>query len=466
MTIRSLRSTLLWMLIPAVVLVAALSWWISRIELEDQVSAAFDRALAGALQSIAVNVSTESGGLAMEQPFYMLEFLEHATDSPVYFRVASEDGLSEIGYTQLPLPAFRLPENAQPVFYDAEYFGEPLRMAAMALGPSRLSAPLGSRIIIQVGETTEGREAFMHRVAMQWLRKDAAILLLFVLLISVGTILALRPLRETSEHVLKRSSGNLLPIDESTLPREVRPLVEAINVHMERNATKAATQRQFLDDTSHQLRTPLSVLMMQVEYARTLAVTDEMKEVLAAIEQRLRNTIQLTNQMLALGRVHDAADQLRAGESLQTVDLCAIARDVVAELLGAARRKRQDFGLEVPDFSVNVQGIGWLIHQALSNMVENAIKYSPAQAHITVSVSLIGGEAVLQVEDDGPGMSEKDISLAGRRFRRGDAGKRVHSAGLGLAIVQTIADINHARLELESVTGRPGLVVRMIFAAS
>lgn len=464
MALNSIRSTLLWILIPAIVLTSVLSLWISSVELTDRVNAAFDRALAGALQSIALNVNTESGGLAMEQPFYMIEFMELATDSRVYFRVSTEDGLSEIGYSELPLPEEMHLEDGRPVFYNGEYFGEPLRLATMALSSSeRLATPLGSRIIIQVAESIAGRDEFIRRVLLQTVRKDVALLLLFVLLVSGGAILALRPLRETSEVIHQRASGNLQPIDETSLPREVRPLIHAINLHMERYARKTTTQQQFLDDTSHQLRTPLSVLMMQVEYAKSLAKTEEMKEVLEAIQQRLNNTIQLTNQMMALGRVHDAADKLRSGQSLEDVDLCQVAREVVNDFLATAREKRQDFGLDLPESPVVVQGIGWLLHQALSNMVNNAIKYSPAQARITVSVFTQDDRAVLQVEDNGPGMSAEDIALAGHRFRRGEAGRAQHGSGLGLAIVQTIADINNAHMHIATAPDGTGLVAQLSF---
>lgn len=467
MTLNSIRSTLLWILIPAVILTSGISLWISSMELTDRVNAAFDRALTGALQSIEANIHTQSGGLAMEQPFYMLEFMEYATDSRMYFRVATEDGLSEIGHAQLPMPAEERLSNDRPIFYNAEYFGESLRMAAMALGPShRLDSSLGSRIIIQVGEGTGGRENFLRRMLIQTLRRDIIVLLIFILLVSVGVILALRPLKETSERVRRRSSGNLQPIEEATLPREVRPLVQAINLHMERYARKTTTQQQFLDDTSHQLRTPLSVLLMQIEYAKSLAVTDEMKEVLNAIHLRLNNTVEMTNQLMALGRVHDAADKLRGGASMEQVDLCQIARDVVDELLPSARAKRQDFGLDLPEEPVIVQGIGWLLQQALGNMVGNAIKYSPARAHITVSVLQNAQQTVLQVEDDGPGMSPEDIALAGHRFRRGAAGKAQHGSGLGLAIVQTIAEINHAQMQLQPGNSGRGLVSRLIFPAN
>src|SRR5690606_15846465 len=115
-----------------------------------------------------------------------------------------------------------------------------------------------------------------------------------------------------------------------------------------------------------------------------------------------------------------------------------------------ARENRHDFGLDLPESPVVVQGIGWLLHQALSNMVNNAIKYSPAQARITVSVFTQDDRAVLQVEDNGPGMSAEDIALAGHRFRRGEAGRAQHGSGLGLAIVQTIADINNAHMHIET----------------
>src|SRR5690606_9809902 len=287
MRLNSLRSTLLWMLIPAVLLTSTISLWVSSLELKGQVNAAFDRALVGALKSIEANVNTTSGGLAMEQPFYMLEFMEYATDGRVYFRVASEDGLSEIGYAQLPMPVDKL-ETGQPVIYDAAYFGEPLRLAAMALTPSpRLPLPLGSRVIVQVGESISGRAGFIRSVMLQSLRKDIVILLIFVLVLSAGIILALRPLKETSLQVRRRSSDDLQPIEEAALPREVRPLVQAINQHMERYARQNKTQQQFLDDTSHQLRTPLSVMVMQVDFAKSLARSDDMKEVLEAIQLRL-----------------------------------------------------------------------------------------------------------------------------------------------------------------------------------
>lgn len=462
----SLRSTLLSILIPAAVVTSGISVVISSMELSEQVNAAFDRALAGALKSMEANVRTISGGLAMEQSYYMMEFMEYTISSQVYFRVATEDGLSEIGFTGMPLPLEPL-QNSKPVFYNAHYLGEPLRIATVVIkSGGRLNTYQNSRIIIQAGENISDRNAFINKVVLQNLIQDAAVLLLFVLLIWLGTLLALRPLRKTSEAVRLRASDNLQPIDETRLPREVRPLVQTINLHMERYALKSREQQQFLDDASHQLKTPLAVLLTQVDYARTLAKTDEMKEVLDAIQTRLNNTVQMTHQLVALSRVHDAADQLRTIATLGSVDLCQVAAEVVDELWGLARSKKQDLGLELPDKPVRVAGVHWLLLQALSNMVSNAIKYCPKAATITVSVVVREGQYLLRVEDDGPGMSAADKAKAGRRFRRGEAGKAQQGSGLGLAIVQATAQIHHATMQLTNGANGKGLVVELSFGAA
>src|SRR5690606_2714773 len=231
MALSSLRRTLLFMLIPAALLTSGVSLFVSSMTLKDQVNAAFDRALAGALKSMEANVRTISGGLAMEQSYYMMEFMEYTISSQVYFRVATEDGLSEIGFTGMPLPAEPL-QNNKPVFYNAHYLGEPLRIATVII-PSggRLNTYQDSRIIIQAGENESDRNAFINKVLLQNLIQDVATLSLFVLLILGGTLLALRPLRKTSEAVRLRASDNLQPIDESRLPLEVRPLVQTINLH-------------------------------------------------------------------------------------------------------------------------------------------------------------------------------------------------------------------------------------------
>lgn len=128
---RTLKTQLLWWLIPTLVFVMMGALWLSNHQLRNQVDIAYDRSLSGALRAIDHNISTASGGLAMEQPYLMLEFFELTANGSVFYRVATEDGLAEIGYPDLPMPADPL-VSGEPRFFYATYQGMPVRVAALA----------------------------------------------------------------------------------------------------------------------------------------------------------------------------------------------------------------------------------------------------------------------------------------------------------------------------------------------
>lgn len=448
---QSLKSTLLWLLLPILVLIMLTSLLFSLQTLKNQVQQAFDRTLAGALRSIEVNIRTDHGGLSMEQPFYLFEFLELATQSPVYFRVFSEDGLTEVGFS-IPTPSEPHTLTRTPSFYDSEYFGEKVRVAAMAIQPKQgFSYSPDTRLIILVAEGVATRENLLKQMIWQTLTRDLFTLVIFAFIISTGIIFALRPLQQLSKKIAYRHENDLRPIVEQELPSEITPLVNAINTHMDRYAKKSRVQRQFLDDASHQLRTPLSVLNTQLGYARNLAdKNSEMEEVLTAIQHRLSKTIDITNQLLTLAKVQDAAENLQQHLQFEILDLTELTQQTVNELLPIARRKKMDYGLDIPPHTIWIQGVAWLIKEALSNLITNAIKYSPKHSQITVSIKEKDRYILLSVEDNGPGMSAEDIALAGKRFRRGESGREQQGSGLGLAIVQTIVEINHAELLLQN----------------
>ena len=260
---RTLKTQLLWWLIPTLVLVMVGALWLSNHQLRNQVDIAYDRSLAGALRAIDHNISTASGGLAMEQPYLMLEFFELTANGSVFYRVATEDGLAEIGHPGLPMPPQPL-ESGEAQFFYATYLGTPVRVAALArpMNPP-LYANKGGRVIVQVAEGLESRQAFLHQVLVRSVERDLAVILISVLVIVLGVFMALRPLQRLKQEVERRSADDLSPVSASEMPGEVLPLVAAVNLHMARYAAQARVQSQFLDDASHQLRTPLSVLRTQ-----------------------------------------------------------------------------------------------------------------------------------------------------------------------------------------------------------
>ncbi|MFN3416336.1 MAG: sensor histidine kinase [Caldimonas sp.] len=436
--------------------------WFSNQWLRDQVDAAYDRALAGALRAIDLNVSTASGGLAVEQPFLLLEFFELTTNARVYFRVSTEDGLAEIGSPFLPLPDGPL-VSGQPRFYYAMHEDTPVRVAAL-VRPAQPPLPSNpdNRIVVQVAESLGTREVFLSHVLRRSIERDLLGVAMSVVLLVCGIVMTLRPLTRLRQELEARPADDLRPIDDTDLPSEVRPLVAAVNRHMARYAEMARTQRQFLDDASHQLRTPLSVLRTQVDFALRESEPAEVRRALQAMHEGLDRAVRMANQMLALARAREAS-LAEGGLALEPVDLVELARGVARQLLPQARLKRLDFGVETPSSPLPLPGTEWLLREALLNLVDNAIRYAPAGSAVTVRVLSDERHALLQVEDQGPGMSAHDIERAGVRFRRGEAGKQQAGAGLGLAIVHTIAQMHGAVLRLETRDPPPGLCATLVF---
>jgi len=439
---------------------------ISNNQLRGQVDAAYDRSLAGALRAMDLNISTTSGGLSVEQPYLLFEFFQlTASNGHVYYRVATEDGLAEIGSQGLPLPDKPL-ISGQPQFFYADYLGERVRIAAMArpMSPPLFNNDAG-RVIVQVAESLETRRDFVHSALAQSASVDTAIIVISLLVVIWSVFTALKPLERLKDDMARRTTDDLSPVRAGDVPAEVRPLIDAVNVHMARYTDQARMQRQFLDDASHQLRTPLSVLQAQINYALRESDPQEIRDALLAMQDGLDRAVRTCNQMLALARAKNPA---LSEAQFEAVDLDALVHSVVRGLLPAARKRGIDLGLDLPDPGetkpVTVSGLEWLLREALSNLVDNAIRYAPAGGLVTVRVTSLDDATTLAVEDNGPGMSPDDIAHAGVRFRRGAAGKNKPGAGLGLAIVDTIAKAHGARLEIDNRAPGGGLHVALVFA--
>ena len=240
------------------------------------------------------------------------------------------------------------------------------------------------------------------------------------------------------------------------MPAEVRPLVEALNHHVHRYEELAEAQSQFLADASHQLRTPLAVLLTQAEYALRETDPARVRESLTAIIARLQSTNRLTTQLLALARARHAGQDAPP----ETFNLGDLARDVVLDALPLAREKQQDLGWDDGRATLlPVTGYPAFLREALSNLVHNAIRYTPAGGRITVRISADGNAALVCVDDTGPGMSANERAHAFQRFRRAHEGGirpgmpkdgryAAEGSGLGLAIARAYAARSGGQVEL------------------
>ena len=445
----SVRRTLLALVLPvmlaAVGLELALTWGTAL----QAANSAYDRSLLGAIKAIDSNVSTETGGLSVEMPYRLLEFFELTASGQVFFRVSTEDGLVEIGNAGLPLPGQPL-KTGVPRFIDAEYFGAPVRVGAWAreLEPERP----GRRMIIQVAESTNSRNAFSRALLLQAVWRD-----LLTVSIVAGTLAlvigwALRPLDRLRREVEARADDDLSPVDETGVPADAAPLVRAINRHLARQRELIDGRRRFVDDASHQLRTPLATLATMVGYARRERDPERLAEALTALKGQIDDTVRRTNQMLALARA-DTAQVAMAPLALERLaDRCA------RESWPLAREQGIDLGLECADGDIVVLGHEGQLREALLNLLHNALRYTPRGGVVTLQVGVerreAGGPdeadeadgtnerdgqmAVIRVVDDGPGIPADERQRAGERFFRG-SNVDLPGSGLGLAIVRAIA---------------------------
>jgi two-component system sensor histidine kinase TctE len=214
---------------------------------------------------------------------------------------------------------------------------------------------------------------------------------------------------------------------------ELRPLVLALNDHMERVQNQMAAQRRFVSNAAHQLRTPLALISTQASVAAREKNTERRDEALQALRNSTHQISRLASQLLTLSRAEPGSRRPRT----DVVDLVAVAREVLGTQAEEALRRGIDIGLE-ENGSVDVEGDGTMLREMLVNLVDNAIRYTPAPGRVTVAVTRQNGTAVLRVEDNGPGIHPMEREHVLERFYR-IIGTEGEGSGLGLAIVLEVA---------------------------
>jgi two-component system OmpR family sensor kinase len=257
--------------------------------------------------------------------------------------------------------------------------------------------------------------------------------------------------------VRARTPAALQPLPESGLPEEVQPLVHALNDLLGRLGRAMAAQKGFIADAAHELRTPLTAVQLQLELARWASTTEEREAAFDDLQRGVSRAIHLVGQLLTLARQEPEVSQ----RALQAVDLSEIARLVVAEQTQLANARQVDLGISDAVPSV-IQGDPEPLRVMLGNLVDNAIRYTPAGGRVDVAVMHEDHHALLTVLDEGPGIPVPDRGRVFDRFFRGNE-LDVPGSGLGLAIVKSIADRHLATIQLDSGPGGRGLAVRVSF---
>ena len=408
---------------------------------------AYDRTLLASAKAIGelLEVVDDQGQprLRSPLPYSALEAFEADMRSRMYFRVSGFSQEMVSGYEDLPLPRAVAgssgPYAALVDFYDATYRDEPVRMAVL-LQPVAGMAGQGMATV-QVAETLELRRALAREVLFDMAWKQGVLIAVIagvvVLVVQRGT----RPLRRLSRQWQSRAEDDLSPLSADRSPKELWPVVEAANAVMARLDRLLHQQKRFVRDASHQLRTPLTVLKVQVQSARRGDL--DPLSALQDIESTVDGATALANQMLALAK----AEQLRQQEVAAPVDWAQTLRAVALELAPLMADRQLDLDLQAT--ACEVQAHEWGLRELTRNLLHNAIRHSPQGGRLLVHLGSGDTHAVLTMSDEGPGISTNLRPVLFQPFARGD-GPGTGSCGLGLAICREIALASGGRIQLEN----------------
>ena len=316
------------------------------------------------------------------------------------------------------------------------------------------------RYVVQVGERYALRDELAESVAGHLMHPLAVALPVLALLIWFAVGAGLAPLGRLAAEVGRRAPDNLAPLEESNTPREVRPLLAALNTLFARVGASFEQERRFTADAAHELRTPLAAVKTQAQVAQGAIDAQERERALAQVVAGADRAAHLVEQLLMLARL----DPQTALAQARPVSLRALAEECVAAQAPAAVRKNVETGVVAGDEG-RVAGDGTLLAVLLRNLVDNAARYTPPGGAIEVSVSRVEGTVFLCVTDSGPGIPEAERSRVFERFYRVlDSGEE--GSGLGLSIVKRIADLHRARIVLDAGPGGRGLRVSVAFPAA
>ena len=449
---RSLFGEILdWMLTPLLLLwpiSLALTWLVA----QGIANKPFDRALEYNAQALAQLVTVHRGQAQFNLPQPASELLRADDSDSVYYQVIGPHGEFLAGERALPPP----PEGVQPVtgevhLRDAELRGIAIRMASIWVRIPGRDAP---HALVQVAETREKRSVLATEIIKGVMLPQFLILPLAVLLVWLALARGIKPLHQLEARIRARSPNDLSPLDHHTVPLEVVPLVASVNDLLVRLNDSMSTQKRFLADAAHQLKTPLAGLRMQAVLAqREGNSTQELKRSLEQIGHASIRATHTVNQLLALARAEASGTQ----KALLPCDMASLTIDVVLDLVPVALDRHIDLGYEGAqpgEPGVWVDGNPTLLAELVRNLVNNAMNYTPsssAQPGVVTARVLadpFGRVLLVQVEDSGPGVALAERELIFRPFYR-TLGTGADGSGLGLPIVMEIARQHGAEVTVD-----------------
>jgi two-component system, OmpR family, sensor histidine kinase TctE len=442
------RQLILWLAIPLMLLAlcGALIHYFNNVA---PVVISSDRRLKDAANSLMAHVTVKQGQVDLDP--YVRPFLPHA-DSIKY---ALRDAQGRLLTGDPQMPVVPMGGDTTQLLAMAQVEGRSVRTLT-----TRFDSPKGliTLTVADVRATTEPEARFGLMSTLLW---DFVQLDITLVLVWFGIQLGLRPIRRLRDEIARRSPLDLRPIVESSVPREIAPLVVTLNRLFGMLRTSVQSQQQFIADTAHQLRTPITGMQAQLGLLVVEPAAQPIKARLLTLQEGVKQLAHSANQLLTLARADPSAN---LSAKNQIVDLQTIVNEVAAKFFDRALQSNIDLGVDATHASASIRADPSLLDDLLSNLVDNALKYTSAGGSVTASAGEKNGRPYLAVVDTGSGIPEAERQRVRQRFYR-MPNSPGHGSGLGLAIVDEIARLYDASMTIESGPNGVGTRVLIHFPA-
>lgn len=452
---RSIRKQLvLWLAVPL-----GLLWVISTVAAYflalSFANEAYDRELINSAYSVITRIRIKNEQILVDLPPAAQAILKFDHEDKFFYRVLKENGEKISGDSMLPPPPHDLKEGV-PRFRTVKLGQEAVRLSEIKiLLPEADKEP----ILVQAAETVHSRQSLSTQIFMSIVFPQFLMVLLGATAVWVGVSRGLAPLQFLQKAVASRSHLDLSPVDTNIAPEEAYPLVTSINDLLSRLRDDIKAQQRFVANASHQLRTPLAGLKTYSSVGLGMTNLNEIKDVLKKIDSGLDRTSHLVSQLLTLARNDPGATAILLD---MDVDLNFVVSDVIADRFSTALKKKIDLGFEVTGVIPTIKGDATSIQQLVSNILDNALLYTPEEGRINVRLRTTKDNVILEIADTGPGIPQEERDKVFERFYRVE-GSPGSGSGLGLAIVQEVAKTHNAQIYIDSNDHNQGTLFTVCF---
>ncbi|MEO0990954.1 MAG: sensor histidine kinase, partial [Pseudomonadota bacterium] len=447
----SIRRRLLGSLLLGAAVLAVLLYFVVNSVARQVARESQDNVLAASALSVMDSVRSVGGAVVVDLPYSALSMLDSVTDERVFYALwLGQDLLT--GYADLP--RFQPTSLRQPAFHSTDFLGEEVRIAVVE---RPVSSDTGQETIsVSVAQTLGGQKQTLARISRVSMGIGAGFFLLSAALAMIVARSTIQPLDRLTASVSRRGPRDLRPV-AAPVPSEMVPLVSSLNTLMGRLKASLARSEDFIAEAAHRVRTPLAVVRTKADIIERSEQSPErrasVQEMIHAIDESSRVAGQLLDHAMVALRLDDLA--------AEEIDLSSLVKETVERLRPLFELKEIDLIVQASD-GARVCGDAILIQNALHNLLDNAIKYSPSGATVEVGLDA-GSESVkLEVRDTGPGFPESADDRLTRRFERGSNAAGVVGSGLGLTIAQDVVAAHGGRLIISNAA-KGGACASLLF---